>query len=577
MRKSFFSLILPLLVIGGAFAWSAWVVLMYEKEIAPVGDDIVTIRIAHWQLEAGVRDGFDEMARRYQESHPNVRVRQEAIPEGTYGQWVSTQMIGGTAPDLLEIGRGLPYGTWLSYYKRYFHVLSQAAEAPNPYNAGTDLEKVPLRQTTLDGMRISYVPEMQEYMSVPLSQIGYRLFYNKDLLKELTGRDTPPETLREFLAVCKEIRSHRTPEGKPYIPIASSKFHLVMWDAMVFEPITYSAFRECDFDRDGLISVDELYLVVKTGVIDFYNPAFEARFDLLREISEYFQTGYIGLQRDEAVFLFAQQKAVFMSAGTWDAMSLIEQAEGRFEIGLMEWPRPTKSHPKYGKLVEGPWYEDPSKTTLSAFIFGITKNSTHPEVALDFLLYLASKEGNREFNTIIGWLPCIRGVKVDNILGEFQPNLDGMYSTLNINAINLGSEVFVRWLQDLASFQVGEIDFPEFVERFQPFYIEHGFKDRMDILKDWARALPPELAFAARAKKEAIDATGAPEQEEAWQKYTGLATTRLMEPEMLNSIAESMLTGNTAPDPPYQYSDRVLDKVRRRVASEMKTSAQGAE
>ena len=39
---------------------------------------------------------IDEMAREYRKTHPNVVIVQDAIPEGTYGQWVSTQLMGGT-------------------------------------------------------------------------------------------------------------------------------------------------------------------------------------------------------------------------------------------------------------------------------------------------------------------------------------------------------------------------------------------------------------------------------------------------------------------------------------------------
>src|SRR4249920_2525037 len=92
----------PWLVIIGVFCWAAVMIAMRRSEEAP--RDAVTIRLAHWQLEAGVRDGLTEAAAEYTKLHPNVRIIQEAIPETTYGQWMSTQLMGGTAPDIVEAG-----------------------------------------------------------------------------------------------------------------------------------------------------------------------------------------------------------------------------------------------------------------------------------------------------------------------------------------------------------------------------------------------------------------------------------------------------------------------------------------
>ena len=344
-----------LLVVFAVFLWSAWVIATYRAQQTPPGSTV--IRLGHWQLEASVREGIDEMAREYQKTHPNVVIVQDAIPEGTYGQWVSTQLMGGTAPDIMQVGAMLPANIWLSYYNRYFFPLSRYVNAPNPHNAGTDIADLPLRQTYKDGMKTAYVTEMQEYMSVPLSLFGVRIFYNKDLLKQLTGRDEAPRDYREFLAVCEQIRSAvNAVTGQPYIPIAGSAYHFGHWDGMMFSPVTYGAFRRADFNRDGFVGNDETFVAFKTGLLDFYYPPYALWLKMLREVTDYFQVGYTGLGRDEAVFLFAQQRAVFMTTGTWDARSLQEQAEGQFEVGIMDFPIPSRDDPVYGEVVEGRIY-----------------------------------------------------------------------------------------------------------------------------------------------------------------------------------------------------------------------------
>ena len=108
---------LPWFAIIAVFFWAAATIAMRRSEEAP--GDAVTIRIAHWQLEGGVRDGLAEAVAEYTKRHPNVRIIQEAIPEATYGQWMSTQLMGGTAPDIVEAGM-VEGHLMTAFFIRYF-------------------------------------------------------------------------------------------------------------------------------------------------------------------------------------------------------------------------------------------------------------------------------------------------------------------------------------------------------------------------------------------------------------------------------------------------------------------------
>jgi len=556
-----------LIVISATFLWSAVAIVTYRTREAPPGT--ITLRIGHWQLETSVRDAFNEMAADYARLHPRVRIIQDAIPESIYGQWVSTQLMGGTAPDILELGLGLPYHIWVSYYNRYFIPLTRSVNRPNPYNRGTDLEGVPLRQTFKDGMRNSYVDEMQEYINIPLSQFGVRIFYNRDLLKKLTGLDTAPTEYRAFLRVCEEIEKHTNPKGQPYIAIAGSKYHLPMWESMMFDPLTYALHRRCDFNRDGFVGNDELYVAFKTGRVSFDHPALRARFKMMREVTSHFQPGYTGLTRDEAVFLFAQQKAVFISTGTWDARSLQKQAEGIFRVGVMDFPLPTKSDPEFGSVVEGPIYERP----MGGFPFGITRTCAHPDVALDFLLFLAGQKQNEKLNHIIGWIPSVRGAKLDPMLRAFEPHLEGVYGCMNFF---LGGETWIKWLQLYSLYQVNEISYRELADQFEPFYKKQGIKDFLEQQRDWRRGMHVNEEFLAGIRSRAMFASG-DQARSWWIKYRVLTTQRQVWPEI--SHARQMKLLEKGPDigavGPYEYSPRVLARIKQRVAR--RTSKEGSQ
>ena len=555
LKKNF-----PLLVVGITFTWSAVTILTARRQPMPPGTEIV-IRLAHWQLEAGVREAFDHMAKEYRRLHPHVQIVQTAIPEGAYSQWVTTQLIGGNAPDILEIGNGggIPYNVMLGYFSRYFLSLTSQVNQPNPYNAGTELADVPWNQTYKDSMRNSYVDELQEYMVVPLAQFGVRIFYNKDLLRKLTGRDTPPKTFSEFMVACETIKQHTDPRGQQYIPVAASAYHLAMWDGFLCEPLTFPAVRRADFNRDGGVGNDELFVAMRTGRLDFDYPPFRARFQILRRLTEQFQSGFTGLGRDEAVFMFAQQRAVFITTGTWDANSLDEQARGTFELGVMDFPIPAPDDPDFGEFVEGRVYERPSAN----FNFGITRTSAHPEVALDFLRFLGSQAGNDELNRIIGWIPAIRGTSLPPLLASFAPNLEGIYGAMQFQ---LGGETIIKAQQLFALFNVGLINYDQFIAEYAPFYLDRGVREFAELIRNRQRSVALDDQFLAGFRARALAAPPAA-AENLWVKYRQLTASRLLFRDLGNARLQRTLDAGPAPDAPapYDFPPDVIARVRAKL------------
>ena len=62
-----------IVVLLGAYAVAALMVLTRPGATLS-GDERAVVRIAHWQIEAGPREGIDAMIKRYLELNPHVRV-----------------------------------------------------------------------------------------------------------------------------------------------------------------------------------------------------------------------------------------------------------------------------------------------------------------------------------------------------------------------------------------------------------------------------------------------------------------------------------------------------------------------
>ncbi len=384
----------------------------------------IHIRISHWQLELGYRDALAAVIKDYEKLHPKVRIHQIPVSEQFYGQVINTNLVGGTAPDLMEMGFA-SMASQDQYLARFYEPMSSYISKPNPYNKGTDLEKVAWRDTFIDGMRSWYRDTLQEYFGVPTSTFTIRMFYNKDLFKKVTGSDEKPKTFSELIAKLKKIKEYAKTHNLDIVPIAASKYGA----NMIFTRFQVGFFANyedaLDIDRDGVISGLELYVGLKEGKIHWNDPINKAYFSLIHELSQYFQKGFMAVGRDQRMFLFVQGKAGMMASGSWDAESIFRQA--KFRVGICDFPMPVKNE-KYGKYVLGKLSEAGTGTGSG---YGICRYSKHKDIALDFLRFLTSKKECQKFNEIVNWIPAVIGTHPTEKLRDFAPDPKGFTTRMN--------------------------------------------------------------------------------------------------------------------------------------------------
>jgi raffinose/stachyose/melibiose transport system substrate-binding protein len=148
----------------------------------------------------------------------------------------------------------------------------------------------------------------------------------------------------------------------------------------------------------------------------------------MMDIAEYFQDGWLAAERDDALFMFAQQRAVMIASGSWDAQSIIDQTSKDFDIGVFGFPMPI-DHPLYGQYVKGPVSEAASRGGIP---WAINKKTEHAAICIDFLQYCTTAYNNEHFNARITWLPVIRGARLSNDkLKAFKPILHGYAATFD--------------------------------------------------------------------------------------------------------------------------------------------------
>lgn len=416
---------LGLALLAGTFLTA--MLRVFREEGTLLSDGTVVLRIGHYQLESGAREALAAVIREYETLHPGRKVVQSAIPERVFPAWLRTQLVGGTPPDIIQLGREAS-GSFEEIYATYFEPIGGWLRAPNPYNARSfdeesPLEAVPWINTFVDGLErgASYSGALMEHYGVPSTLFTMRVFYNRALLQEVQGTAPLPEEFSEFTALCERIIDHARKEGRVIVPVAGSRTNAPPMLQALFDSQTQARFLAIDPLPMRRVSFLEFHgMNALLGRWDIDDPELRSAFGAMRELGRYMPPGALQLERDDALFLFSQGRAAFLVTGSQDSRSLAEQCA--FPIGVFSIPYPSPDDEHFGRFAAGNVSEG---GVTSEFVLGITRDSSHKELAIDFLRFLTSRRMNRLFTETARWLPVIVSVEPSEELKAYSPELEG--------------------------------------------------------------------------------------------------------------------------------------------------------
>jgi len=454
--RAWIGLVLFLLAFGVSTAYVFYQSFMVGETNLAGGRKEITF--AHWQLEGRTVEAMNWAAAEYMKLHPDVYVRQIPIPGRGYNQWVRTQLIGRTAPDLIE--SYFP----ASWAVRYFSPVSDVVEKPNPYNKGTDLEHVPWRETYIDGMIGGLQWDLQEYYRMPLSSFTVRIYANQTLLEEAArfldqGPVSEPKTLGELFHVCEMVKTYAKESGQRIVPIAGSDNTARMFASKYWGVAIWGLLDLLDTDYDGSILHIERYEAIMSGRLNLRtDPHVRAAYQVLFELSRFFNPGFMSAKRDQSVFLFAHGNAAMLATGSWDAGTLHRQVGGDFEITVFDFPVADPQNPKYGKYIR---HRITEAGAWCGFPFSLSRHSPNRELAIDFMQFLSSRKTvevdgklvpmNEELNRRFRWFPATIGSEVDEMLKPFAPKVEGIYNLFSDTEF-FGSAVNLSVMQNCKAY-----------------------------------------------------------------------------------------------------------------------------
>lgn len=472
-----------------------------KREETPPG--YIVVRIAHSRLEPGYREALDLIIKDFEElklrQGVKVKVKQMAVANQFYEAWLNTQLIGGTAPDMVQMPQGRVQGA-VDYMERYFFSLDEITSKPNPYNEFTVIEDLvgdldlnrnvaddlktevpelaaPLtvrqavehldpadraflrnsthRDTFFDGMLGGYNYGATKYYTFTTVASQMRIFYNQEIFRRAQGSDRPPQSLGEFFRLCEKIQRLKTSDGVPIIPIAATKYLPDEVFNSKYRP-SFLYTMNLQYSRDEGVVGDYGYL--QRGMLSFDDPQIRAYYDFTRAFSRYCTPGYQSVERDNATFAFVQGRAAMRFSGAENAASLFKQT--KFPIGVMPFPVPAPGE-RWSQYACFPARE----VNRSSGQFALTRGSENPSLAQEFMYFWTSYIWNERFNMFAELVPVIKGSRPSARMTPFTPLQTGISS--NTATFNQGgTTLWTDYKAEAWRFFSGEVEYEEFVDAF---------------------------------------------------------------------------------------------------------------
>ncbi|AHF92314.1 sugar ABC transporter substrate-binding protein [Opitutaceae bacterium TAV5] len=414
-----------LALLAAVFVLASWQQMRRTRERTDPG--VREIHLGHFMIHAGMREGLDEVIAAYENLNPGVRVKQDAVPLRAWSAWQRAQWAGGTTPDIMQIGKD----TGDLELGRYYLALSPWVESPNPYNRGTPLEGIPWRDTFVDGLSggTGYSAALGDSYGIPSQVNTLRLFYNRSLLRAVTGRDKPPATFAALLEVGRAAQAwsaDRAGEGagpdgrRAIVPLAASGPYAGFLFDFLSQSFTGELARPFTPSRTLRPEMTDVARAALEGRWSLDDPPVRRLLEAWAEVAALCPPGYLTQEREDAQFTFVTGRSLFLVAGSWDNAGVLQEAG--FPVGVARFPFPGRGEGYWGEFSSGPYSE--ANAGFGAEL-AVARTSAHPELAIDFLRYLTSYEASRRLTIRSRRLPAIVGVPVPEEMEPFLPRTDG--------------------------------------------------------------------------------------------------------------------------------------------------------
>ncbi|WP_309380911.1 extracellular solute-binding protein [Cerasicoccus frondis] len=525
------------------------------------GEESKVVRIAHWQLEPGYREALDWAMTQYNNlphvKEAGITVVQMPMPTRVYTQFMNVHLISGTAPDIAAAGfSSMIQGNSIA---RFYASMGPYVTEPNPYNGkeytSSDLDPelreylatAAWKDTFLDGMEGGYKQELNDYFSVPISNLGgMRLFYNITLVNEgkafirqalaqdpqpkwlqncwlrtedghdagylpdnerlrkwLANEGEVPQTLGQLILLCYGVQQMAKAEGAEYLtPMSVGNY--VAGDPVFRYQASFLQLFVNELEQDGKATISGLEAMdgLSRGAWSFEAEPMTAFVELAKVLTSFYPAGYLGLDREQTQRRFVSGEAAIFSSGSWDAAGVFkgaqesENPDRRFEVKITPTPMPAPDE-RWGDLLK---YQPSEANFKGGVPLSVNKQSHNFDWSLDFLQFISSQPINEEFNRRAIWLPAAVGADTVPSMIDFEPIVEGYPGDETFSPAGARSAIRTEWMGQFKLVLTGELEYETFAQNMMAYLKRphqgtpgYWYHDKRDA-RDRTRALDRNLS-----------------------------------------------------------------------------------
>lgn len=296
--------------------------------------------------------------------YPEVKVEYEIVPKVE-----SVERMGLDG----EAGKGAD--VFMLSYDKLGMAIDNATAAPLGQYSESLKERVP-------ATFIEVVSNEDQMLGVPISTESIALFYNKTLLKELTGSDQPAATWEEIAELAKGYNNNATNQWT--IRFLTGQLY---YSYPVLSSLGWHLFEDSDLSKPNFTSAE------LTKGLEYYKS--------LRDI---WNVNSADATYDSIENEFIKGKTPYIITGPWVFKDFDAAAqEVGFEYGVAKLP----------KVASGEVASSLTGITVAA----VSGYSKYPAAARVFANFMASNEGAAALHQSIGAIPALKSDQIQNVEG----------------------------------------------------------------------------------------------------------------------------------------------------------------
>lgn len=304
------------------------------------GEEQVTLRWMQFQVEYA--EQVKNMAKAYEEEHPNVKIEVEVIGDDYY-DILKTKASSGDMPDVFMTAGYNEINT----YKEYITDLSDQEFVNNIADSAKEC-------VSLDG----------KVVGLPVQMSGNGIVYNKKIFDQY--KLEIPTTVSELENVCKVLKDN-----------GITPFTNQFKDDWLLGQFFNYAFA----NNENTTEYIENLKAGSTKIAD--TQQMKDIMNVLDLMLEYGQDKPLDASWNEAAAMFAQGKQAMIFEGIW-AYDTIAQIAPDMEVGLFALPiTDDAANTKMAADVNGTWH--------------VSNTSKHADVAKDILNWIVTSDAGRNF------------------------------------------------------------------------------------------------------------------------------------------------------------------------------------